>query len=48
MLSCHKKIGHGRHEDDQQARRGGLSERRVLVYHGDVEPWEGEKGVDED
>ena len=45
-----EEIGHGRHETDQQAAwRGGLFERRILVvYEGDVESWEGEKGVDED
>ena len=36
------------HEDRQQARRGVLVERRVLVYEGGVESWAGEEGVDED
>ena len=42
-----EEIGHERHEIDQQARRGRLSERRILIIdEGDVESWQGEKGVD--
>ena len=44
-----EEVGHERRETDQQARRGRLSGRRILLIdEGNFESWQGEKGVDED
>jgi hypothetical protein len=53
LYKTYKRGGIGRtqppygSEDDQQARRGVLVERRVHIHEGDIESWADEKGVDE-